>query len=301
MSFNGSGVFTPAISFVADKNSAIGPQASRFDTVMDDIATGLSTAICRDGQTTITANIPFSNRKITGLGDATAETDALNMKVARANWFSAGTAGGSATALTLTPSMAVTAYVQGLHIYVQTASNSGAGATIAVSGLVAKTILKPPSAAIEAGDWKSGDLLDLLYDGTNFRWLNKWRHSDVPAGTFVPLANTVVPVGWSQHVDANWNDVVLRFTQTLGDVAGLGGSWTISGFVTDVLGEHTHTGTTDANANDNGKTAGGVSSPAFAHTHAFTTGASGSHGHNVTNNATWRPKYANLVLCVRDT
>lgn len=45
---------------------------------MDGFATGLSTCITKDGQTTISANIPFNNKRITGLGDASADTDALN-------------------------------------------------------------------------------------------------------------------------------------------------------------------------------------------------------------------------------
>lgn len=45
---------------------------------MDGIAAGLSNCITKDGQTIVTANIPFNGRKITGLGDATAATDAVN-------------------------------------------------------------------------------------------------------------------------------------------------------------------------------------------------------------------------------
>lgn len=49
-----------------------------MDAEMDGFATGLSNAITKDGQTTISQNIPFNNKKITGLGDATLDTDALN-------------------------------------------------------------------------------------------------------------------------------------------------------------------------------------------------------------------------------
>jgi Transposase domain (DUF772) len=42
---------------------------------MDGFAAGLFTYITKDGQTTITAHIPFNGKKIT-LGDATADTDA---------------------------------------------------------------------------------------------------------------------------------------------------------------------------------------------------------------------------------
>lgn len=42
-----------------------------------DLATGLSNAICKDGQTTPTANIPMANFKITGLAAPTVAGDAI--------------------------------------------------------------------------------------------------------------------------------------------------------------------------------------------------------------------------------
>lgn len=47
---------------------------------MDGMATGLSTCITKDGQTTPTANIPMGGFKITGLGLATGATDAASLQ-----------------------------------------------------------------------------------------------------------------------------------------------------------------------------------------------------------------------------
>lgn len=47
-----------------------------WNTLLADFVTAHSTAICKDGQTTITANIPFAGKKITGLGDPTGSQDA---------------------------------------------------------------------------------------------------------------------------------------------------------------------------------------------------------------------------------
>jgi len=44
---------------------------------MNDIATALTGSIAADGQTTITANIPMNNNKLTGLAAATATGDAI--------------------------------------------------------------------------------------------------------------------------------------------------------------------------------------------------------------------------------
>lgn len=75
--FNGSGVFSKAVDWATEAASP--PVAiSNLDTSESDIATGLSNCITKDGQTTITAAIPFNDKRITGLGNATADADALN-------------------------------------------------------------------------------------------------------------------------------------------------------------------------------------------------------------------------------
>lgn len=49
-----------------------------FNSLTADLATALSTAVYKDGQQTMTANIPFSAFKATGLGVATILGDALS-------------------------------------------------------------------------------------------------------------------------------------------------------------------------------------------------------------------------------
>ena len=86
MAYNGSGTFVRLYNWITDRNAAVKIRADRMDAEMDGFATGLSTAITKDGQTTITANIPMSNFKLTGLGDATSGTDALNRQTADARY-----------------------------------------------------------------------------------------------------------------------------------------------------------------------------------------------------------------------
>lgn len=71
MSYNGSGV--------AVINSAGQPVAANtlidaavFNALTADLASMLSTAICRDGQTTVTGNIPMAGFRFTGLGAGAA-------------------------------------------------------------------------------------------------------------------------------------------------------------------------------------------------------------------------------------
>ena len=83
MAYNGAGLFARLYNFVSDRNAAIKIRADRMDAEMDGFADGLSNCITRDGQSTITDDIPFNNKKITGLADATAANDAINLQIAQ--------------------------------------------------------------------------------------------------------------------------------------------------------------------------------------------------------------------------
>jgi hypothetical protein len=60
MAYNGSGTFNRVHNFATDKTNQVPVTASRMDAEMDGIATGLSTAIAKDGQTATSARIPFA-------------------------------------------------------------------------------------------------------------------------------------------------------------------------------------------------------------------------------------------------
>lgn len=77
MSYNGSGVFNintsgqPVVTGTVISSTA-------FNALTADLATGLTTALTKDGQTTPTANIPMGGFKITGVAAATTLGDALS-------------------------------------------------------------------------------------------------------------------------------------------------------------------------------------------------------------------------------
>jgi hypothetical protein len=60
MSFNGSGTHNLVHDWTTDLAGAVPVTASRMDAQHGDISTALSTTICRDGQSTTTARIPFA-------------------------------------------------------------------------------------------------------------------------------------------------------------------------------------------------------------------------------------------------
>lgn len=136
MSRNGSGTYSlPEAAFV-------------YDTVIDetavnsnfsDIASALTASIAKDGQTTPSANLPMGTYRHTGVGNAVSRTDYAAMgQVQDGAGIWCGTAGGTADALTLTPSPAITAYAAGQRFDFKAGAAANTGAvTFAISGLSA--------------------------------------------------------------------------------------------------------------------------------------------------------------------
>lgn len=79
-----------------------------------------------------------------------------------------GTTAGTSTAYTLTLSPAITAYTDGLSLWVKFhVANTGA-ATINVNGLGAKSLVKDISTALVANDIPINQWYTIVYNGTNF-------------------------------------------------------------------------------------------------------------------------------------
>ena len=170
MSYNGSGTFVinstgqPVVA-----NTVI--SATVFNALTADLATGLSTAITKDGQTTITANIPFGSNKITALGAGTAATDAANLSQVQTTAAKLINVTGTDTITgTMTPQL--TSYAAGqLFYFVAAGANTGA-VTINIDGLGAKSVTRDGSVALAGGDINSGEVVVLVYDGTRFQMIN---------------------------------------------------------------------------------------------------------------------------------
>ena len=138
MSDNGSGTYV-VNSSGQPVVSATPITAAAFNAYTADAATAMSNRICKDGQTTITANIPFGGYKATGLGAGTARTDGASLATIQdGTGVYVATVGGTANAITLTPSPAIAAYVAGQTFSFSVAATNTGAVTIAISGLTAK-------------------------------------------------------------------------------------------------------------------------------------------------------------------
>lgn len=108
-------------------------------------------------------------RRHTGVLDAAARNHyAAAGQVLSGALVWGGTAGGTATAMTASLPIAPSAYAAGMRIALLAASAAaGGGTTISVNALGEKAVLKDGQAIVET-DWAAGDILDLVYDGTQF-------------------------------------------------------------------------------------------------------------------------------------
>ena len=170
---NGSGTFNRVYDWTTDEANGINIEASRMDTEFDGIATALSDSIAKDGQTTITANIPFNSKKITGLANGSARTDSIALGQVQDNSYGTlGTLAGSADTYTASPSPAITAYATGSEFNLKVNADNTGASTLNISAVGAKNIKKYDGAGskldLEAGDLQQDQYYKVIYDGTDF-------------------------------------------------------------------------------------------------------------------------------------
>jgi hypothetical protein len=187
MSYNGSGTFLinstgqPVVAGTVITSSA-------FNALTTDLANGLSTAITKDGQTTVTNNIPLNGFKVTNLGAGTVASDAARLDQVQS---------GAATLLTVTgtdtyvgtASPVLAAYAAG-NVFTFVVPNTNTGpATLNVSSLGVKTLSRDGSTALVAGDLVAGSEVVVVYDGTRFQVLNSNSKTNFNVSGTLSLSN----------------------------------------------------------------------------------------------------------------
>ena len=220
MAFNGTGTFLRLYSWATDKINSIPITASRVDAEMDGMATGLSNCITKDGQTTISANIPFNSFKATGLGVGTARTDAITVGQVQDNQFLyLGTTSGTADAYTLAPSPAITAYTATQQFTAKISATNltttpylqvSAIANPASTAVIKKLDATKAEIALEPSDLIANGLYKFQRNSANDAWiaLNPSKPKDLLATTTTQgIAFLSNPITISNNAtDAN-NDI----------------------------------------------------------------------------------------------
>lgn len=190
MSRDGAGNYSlPVAAFVFD--TVISETDMNSD--LSDIASALTASLCIDGQTVPTADLPMGAFKHTGVGSASARNHyATAGQVQDAAFLWCGSAGGTADAITLTPSPPITAYLLGRsYRFKATASNATTTPTGIVSGVASARTIQKLGSVLAAGDITNGRYYELFDDGTHFQL--------TPLGTGL---SSVVATGVSSIADA---------------------------------------------------------------------------------------------------
>jgi len=164
MAYNGSGVFSIINTFVYD--TVISETAVNQN--FTDIATGLSTAITKDGQTVVTADIPMASNKFTGLAAGSAATDSANLgQIQAGGYIWCGTMTGTADAGVLSPTPAITAYAAGQRFMWKASTSANTTAmTVAISGL-ATIAVQNDRTALVSGNHAASDIYMGVLDTTS--------------------------------------------------------------------------------------------------------------------------------------
>lgn len=176
MGFNGTGTYvitTPGTPFQTRQPA----DAAVMNDVLGEVATGLSLAICRDGQSTVTANLSIGNHRLLDVAKALSLTDGATVENLIANtgrWIPAGSVftGGGGNTITLSPSPAPVALTAGTEFwFVATLANTGA-VTVTITGFPIKNLTKLGTTALTSNNIRNGAIIGIMYDGTQFQLIS---------------------------------------------------------------------------------------------------------------------------------
>lgn len=162
------GTYTGSTVWAQNKAAGILITTAAHDAHDQDLLTMINTCLTKDGQNAATAALPMGGFNHTGVGAATARTHyATAAQIADGSLTWGGTAGGTADALTISVSPAITAYASGQLFGFRAASaNATTTPTLNVNGVGAKTIVTRNNEALVANSIVAGAICLVQYHST---------------------------------------------------------------------------------------------------------------------------------------
>lgn len=192
MSRNGSGTFSYATGYPFTTGTVI--SSTDMNAVLLDIANNLTSSVAKDGQTTMTGNLPMGGFKLTSVGDATTRTQYPSVgQIQDGGVLYIGSVAGTNTITgSLTPSIGASGYATGQMFWFIPANASTGAVTIAINSLAAKAIQLNGSALV-SGELQAGIPALIVYDGTQFQLVNP----QLAAGTGLSLSGRTFSIDTS--------------------------------------------------------------------------------------------------------
>ncbi len=165
MAYNGSGVFSLPSGNPVVSGTIIA--STWANTTLSQIATGLSTAILKDGQQTVTADIPFGTHKLREVSAGILVTDAANVGQIQnsATTYLNNVSGTNTITASFAGTVEPSAWAAGQIFSFLPANNNTAATTLAPGSLAAKSIFNG-GRALTGGELIAGVPYQVEYDGT---------------------------------------------------------------------------------------------------------------------------------------
>lgn len=216
MAFNGAGTFsriTPAYSgstsWQQEEAGGFGKVATRHDIHDQDIASGLSNIITKDGQTTLTANLPLGGNHLVNVGTGTSRSSLASIGQFQDGGFVwGGTTSGTANEYVGTPTPAIVQYVEGMEAYfIAHQDNTSSTAFLSLNALerhqIVRYRLPATSAGLRLGDIRAGHLIHVIYTSVaGGQWVmaseeyQQWQTWTPTLATFGGTPATITPTLW---------------------------------------------------------------------------------------------------------
>jgi hypothetical protein len=119
-----------------------------------------------------TGNVDVSSKQIKNVANPTATNDAVTAEVVQNSTLIYGAATGAANAYEVILTPAPTVYQAGMMLTFKANTTNTGAATLNINGLGVKTIKKFVSTDLLANDITLGQMVIVMYDGTNFQYFN---------------------------------------------------------------------------------------------------------------------------------
>lgn len=184
------------------------------------ISTSAGTKEVTVGVATSTTSIHFFPRYNQQLTEN--QQDMVEAVEAGTDFYAASVVGTDSYAITISP--AITAYATGMKFRFKADVANTGGATLAVSGLAAKTILKKNDQALATGDIEAGQIVEVVYDGTNLQMVSetaqtyataKFGGTGADGALALTSGATNIDLGSAQVVTKNYTSISITGTGSL--------------------------------------------------------------------------------------
>ena len=237
MPFNGSGVFLRVRNWVNDAASNIKIRADRHDTEDDNFAAGLTNCITKDGQTTVTANLPMAGFRHTGVGLASQLTHYSRYDQVATGKFNWAEAGGTADALEVNFGITFTTLEDGQEFCIRcTDSNTTTTPTLSIDGLTAKTLVNDTGGALTVGALSDGLEIVVRYNSSDDHFVilgtQPLADGSVTTAKIADLAVTTAKLATNAVTPAKTDTTVTALSAGAGtktmDLSGVARSFTLT-------------------------------------------------------------------------